>query len=81
VLRQVRRPKAADMGVAPFIIFSDAALRDMSCRKPRDHESFLQVQGMSHRKWDAFGEEFLAVIRDYCESQTATAGDSRQEGN
>ena len=67
VLRQVRRTKAAELGVAPFVVFSDRTLRDMTCRKPRNIAAFLQVPGVSDRKCEAFGGEFLAAIQSYCE--------------
>ena len=67
VLRQIRRAKAVEMGVAPFIVFSDKTLRDMACRKPQDRATFLQVPGVSDRKCDAFGAEFMAAITAYCE--------------
>ena len=69
VLRQVRRAKAVELGVAPFIVFSDRTLRDMVCRKPLDTVSFLQVPGVSDRKCDAFGAEFIAAINAYCEEE------------
>ena len=69
VLRQVRRAKAIELGVAPFIVFSDRTLRDMVCRKPLDTVSFLQVPGVSDRKCDAFGAEFIAAINAYCEEE------------
>ena len=51
----------------PFVVFSDAALRDMARRKPLDRAAFLEVQGVGQRKADAFGDEFIAVIQRYCE--------------
>jgi ATP-dependent DNA helicase RecQ len=67
VLRQVRRAKAAELGVPPFIVFGDRALRDMACCKPLDRAAFLQVRGVSDHKCDAFGSEFIAAITAYCE--------------
>ncbi len=67
VLRQIRRAKAIELGVAPFIVFSDKTLRDMACRKPQDRATFLQVPGVSDRKCDAFGAEFIAAITAYCD--------------
>ncbi len=67
VLRQVRREKAAELGVPPFVIFGDVALRDMSCRKPLDRAALLDVQGVGQKKCDAFGDEFLEAIQLHCE--------------
>ena len=71
VLRQVRREKAVELGVPPFVVFGDAALRDMARRKPQDRAAFLEVQGVGQRKCEAFGDEFLAVIQRYCEEASS----------
>jgi ATP-dependent DNA helicase RecQ len=67
VLRQLRREKAAELSVPPFVVFSDVALRDMARRKPLDRAAFLEVQGVGQRKCEAFGDEFLDAIQRYCE--------------
>ncbi len=72
VLRQVRRGKAEELGVPPFVVFGDAVLRDMARRKPLTCAAFLEVQGVGQRKCDAFGDEFIAVIQRYCEEQTGS---------
>jgi len=63
-LRRVRRKKAEELEVPPFVIFSDATLRDMAQRKPLNKTSFLAVHGVGERKCEAFGDDFLAVIRE-----------------
>jgi len=65
-LRRVRRKKAEELEVPPFVIFSDAALRDMARRKPLDRAGFLAVHGVGEKKCEAFGDDFLAVIREFC---------------
>ncbi len=64
-LRRLRREKADENNVPPFVIFSDATLRDMARRKPVDATGFLAVHGVGRAKCDAFGDEFLAAIRAY----------------
>jgi len=64
-LRRVRRKKAEELEVPPFVIFSDAALRDMARRKPLDRAGFLAVHGVGEKKCEAFGDDFLAVIREF----------------
>jgi ATP-dependent DNA helicase RecQ len=65
-LRRVRRRKAEELEVPPFVIFSDAALRDMARLKPSDRAGFLAVHGVGERKCEAFADEFLAAIREFC---------------
>ncbi len=72
-LRQLRREKADELGAPPFVVFSDAALRDMARRRPRTKAEFLEVHGVGKAKCQALGDEFLAAIFDYTEMHGAQA--------
>ena len=63
VLRTLRRTVAEERGVPPYLIFSDASLRDMARLRPATPEQFREVKGVGDWKLDAFGERFLAAIR------------------
>jgi ATP-dependent DNA helicase RecQ len=65
-LRILRRDISEERGVPAFIIFGDAALRDMARRKPVTLEAFLDVGGVGEAKCKAFGETFIRVIKRYC---------------
>jgi ATP-dependent DNA helicase RecQ len=67
-LRSVRKRIADLEKVPPFVIFSDAALKDMCVKVPKTSEDFLQVSGVGQHKLQKYGEEFLAAIRAFCES-------------
>jgi len=62
-LRGLRRAIAEERGVPPYLVFSDASLRDMARLKPRTREALLEVKGVGEWKSQTFGERFLAVIR------------------
>jgi ATP-dependent DNA helicase RecQ len=62
-LRSLRRTIAEERGVPPYLIFSDASLRDMVQRHPTTLEQFLEVKGVGEWKSQAFGERFLALLR------------------
>ncbi|RFU66367.1 DNA helicase RecQ [Peribacillus saganii] len=64
-LRAVRKELAAGEGVPPFIIFSDAALKDMSLKQPQTKEEFLQVKGVGEQKAERYGAAFLKAISGY----------------
>ncbi len=64
-LRRTRRAKAEELGVPPFVVFSDATLRDMAGKKPKDQDEFLGVHGVGLRKCEAFADDFLRTIREY----------------
>lgn len=65
-LRQFRREKATAENVPAYIIFGDAALRDMARRRPTTPEGFRLVKGVGEKKLADYGEEFLTRIIAYC---------------
>ena len=46
----------------PYLIFSDASLRDMAHKKPTTEDQFLAVHGVGDKKLADLGEAFLACI-------------------
>ena len=62
-LRGLRRRIADERGVPPYLIFSDASLRDMARLRPRTPAAFLEVKGVGEWKAAEFGERFLTAIR------------------
>ncbi len=67
-LRDVRKQIAAQENVPPFVIFSDAALKDMCARLPQTNEEFLQVSGVGEHKLQKYGLEFIQAIRTFKEA-------------
>jgi ATP-dependent DNA helicase RecQ len=67
-LRVTRKAIADDLAVPAFVVFSDATLRDMAARKPRDRLEFLDVHGVGRQKCEAFADAFLKTIQEYGES-------------
>ncbi|MFN0199307.1 MAG: DNA helicase RecQ, partial [Planctomycetaceae bacterium] len=65
-LRGLRRRKAHEMHVPPYIVFSDSALRDMSRRRPSTHAGFLEVKGVGEKKAQDYAEEFVNFIVAHC---------------
>jgi len=62
-LRAVRRRFAETENLPPYVIFSDATLREMAARKPRTRAEMLNVNGVGQVKYERYGEAFLAVTR------------------
>src|SRR5262249_8975375 len=62
-LRGPQRAVVGERGVSPYVVFSDASLRDMARLKPRTREALLEVKGVGEWKAETFGERFLAVVR------------------
>jgi ATP-dependent DNA helicase RecQ len=64
-LRALRRAMADERGIPPYLIFSDASLREMARRRPTTVEAFLEIKGVGQRKLHELGPRFLALIREY----------------
>ena len=64
-LRLLRRDTAASLGVPPYMVFGDAALREMASRMPTDHDSFLRIKGVGNNKAQQFGDRFIRAISDF----------------
>ncbi len=64
-LRSLRRDLAIEAGVPPYVIFHDSTLREMAQTRPASLASLGEVGGIGARKLEAYGEAFLAVIRQY----------------
>jgi ATP-dependent DNA helicase RecQ len=63
-LRAKRREIAQETGLPPYVIFHDSVLRDMAVAKPASLAELGRVSGVGARKLEAYGSEFLAVIRE-----------------
>jgi ATP-dependent DNA helicase RecQ len=72
VLRALRRSMAEERGIPPYLIFSDASLREMARERPTTEEAFLQVKGVGLRKLQELGPRFLACIRAQQKDQADT---------
>ena len=47
------------------MIFHDATLREMAQIRPRSLRDMALVSGVGDRKLDAYGDAFLAVLKQY----------------
>jgi ATP-dependent DNA helicase RecQ len=65
VLRGLRRAMAEERGIPPYLIFSDASLREMARERPTTKDAFLQIKGVGLRKLQELGPRFLACIREH----------------
>ena len=62
-----KRKELADAGnVPPYVIFSDKTLVQMATYFPQDKDSLLNMSGMGKVKYERYGADFLAIIKEYC---------------
>ncbi|OIK09003.1 DNA helicase RecQ [Bacillus sp. MUM 13] len=64
-LRQLRKEIAQEEKVPPFVIFSDASLKDMSASFPVTPETFITVKGVGQKKQEKYGQIFIRKIQEY----------------
>lgn len=64
-LRALRKRLADSQGVPAYVVFTDAALRDMCARLPKTSYELLQVSGVGRAKLERYGEPFLEEINRY----------------
>jgi ATP-dependent DNA helicase RecQ len=64
-LRELRSRIAHEEGMPAYIVFADAALREMAARKPQNPDEFLQISGVGTVKLERYGTDFLACIQEY----------------
>ncbi len=85
VLRKLRSDLAKARGLPAYVIFGDAALRDMARRRPATLEEFRFVKGVGEQKTRQYGKKFLAAIVSYggmdAVAQDAPAAPLRQKSS
>ena len=64
-LRACRRELAEAAGMPPYVIFHDSTLREMASARPQSHAALGRITGVGTRKLEAYGDAFLAVLRQH----------------
>lgn len=72
-LRELRKGLADQRDVPSFVIFSDAALRQMAREFPKTGEEFMRINGVGRRKLKDFGSLFIDEITQYLRSNPEAA--------
>ena len=65
LLRELRKELARQEGIAPYMVFGDAALTQMAILLPSSKDEFLQVNGVGEKKLLKYGDVFLQEIAGY----------------
>ena len=65
ILSDLRKKIANENFIAPFIVFSDVSLKQMSTFYPTDAESMLKIEGVGLNKLVKYGNVFIEAISDY----------------
>jgi ATP-dependent DNA helicase RecQ len=78
-LRARRQQFAEEQSVPAYVIFHDATLMEMVTYRPETLEQMGRLSGIGERKLEAYGEEFLGVIREHLAEENAPATDTVEE--
>jgi ATP-dependent DNA helicase RecQ len=69
-LRSDRRKLAEERQVPPYVIFSDATLRELARLRPSTLERMRLVYGIGDTKLREYGDRFLQIIRGHCQERS-----------
>lgn len=64
-LKALRLRIAEESGVPPYVVFTNASIRDMCLRMPDSQQAFLDVAGVGAVKAQRYGQAFLDEIAKY----------------
>jgi len=64
-LRKTRTKVAVQDDIAPYMVFSDASLKDMAIRIPLTQTEFSDITGVGERKLETYGVLFLDILADF----------------
>lgn len=65
ILRALRKKMSDELNVPPYVLFSDATLRDLCRYFPESKAEMLAIKGIGERKYEQYGEAFMSAIQDW----------------
>ncbi len=64
-LRKLRKQIADSKGVPPYVVFSDASLKEMAADHPINSQEMSLISGVGDFKLEEYGEVFIVEIQKY----------------
>jgi len=64
LLRALRKRIADEAGVPPYVVFSDATLREIVAAKPMTLAAFRQISGVGDSKLERYGQAFVNAMTE-----------------
>jgi ATP-dependent DNA helicase RecQ len=71
-LTALRRDLAVQQGIPPYTLFSDLTLQQMADSRPLSDAEMLDIEGVSERKLQLYGDAFMGEIRRFVLEKTET---------
>lgn len=69
-LMALRRDLAVQQGIPPYTLFSDLTLQQMADSRPLSDAEMLEIEGVSERKLQLYGDAFMGAIRQFVLEKT-----------
>jgi ATP-dependent DNA helicase RecQ len=69
-LRKLRYEISKEENVPAYVIFSDAALRQMETERPMSDEELIAIDGVGKAKLEKYGDAFIKAIIDFQKSKS-----------
>jgi ATP-dependent DNA helicase RecQ len=76
-LSRLRRQVAEERNIRPYLVFSDATLRELAQVRPSNLDSMRLIYGIGEVKLRDHGERFLQAIADHCRQHGLTQDNCR----
>ncbi|WLR51174.1 DNA helicase RecQ [Bacillus tianshenii] len=64
-LRGLRKRTADEKNLPPYVVFSDATLKEMARYIPKQKNDLLTIKGVGEKKYEQYGELFLEAIQQF----------------
>ncbi len=64
-LRRLREKISTKEHIPPYVVFSNAALRDMCRKKPQNIHELMEVSGVGMMRSQKYGEDFIREIKRF----------------
>ena len=69
-LRKLRYEISKEEGVPAYVIFSDAALRQIEINRPMSDDELIAIDGVGKAKLEKYGDAFIKTIIDFHKNKT-----------
>ncbi|WFD12308.1 DNA helicase RecQ [Tepidibacter hydrothermalis] len=79
ILRDLRKEISTKENIPPYIVFSDASLKEMSTYMPEGEDEFLTIKGVGQSKLEKYGDIFMQKIDEYRKSKNIKTKEVKQE--
>ncbi|WP_434799623.1 DNA helicase RecQ [Terrisporobacter vanillatitrophus] len=80
-LKEIRFIVAKKNNIAPYMVFSDSTLMEMSKKYPTNKEEMLDISGVGEVKFDKYGEMFIEEIIKYTNENNIKISGKNEENN